>query len=159
MIKTELLPNIIGPLMYYTSDNFLLMDIIKGGNYKNNDTFIGLIEQKLIHFSAVLPDNYSEMYYKFDDDNYNTKIYIYYKSLDSNHQYLEVLTKSGGFFTISGMKFSPMSDNSLFILDKSYETNFRPDISFNIDIVNRPKKGYKKIVMGEVKWVVLQDLH
>jgi hypothetical protein len=44
-----------------------------------------------------------------------------------------------------------MSDNSLFILDKSYETNFRPDISFNIDIVNRPKKGYKKIVMGEVK--------
>jgi hypothetical protein len=25
--------------------------------------------------------------------------------------------------------------------------------------VNRPKKGYKKIVMGEVKWVVLQDLH
>ena len=71
MIKTEVLPNVIGPLIYYTSDNFLLMDIIKSGNYKNNDTFIGLIEQKLIHFSAVLPDNYSEMYYKFDDDNYN----------------------------------------------------------------------------------------
>jgi|TARA_B110000977_G_C11061209_1_gene486028 hypothetical protein len=151
MIKTEVLPNVIGPLIYYTSDNFLLMDIIKSGNYKNNDTFIGLIEQKLIHFSAVLPDNYSEMYYKFDDDNYNTKIYIYYKSLDTSHQHLEVLTKSGGFFTISGMKFSPMSDNSLFILDKSYETNFRPDISFNMDIVNRPKEGYKKIVIGEVK--------
>jgi len=44
-----------------------------------------------------------------------------------------------------------MSDNSLFILDKSYETNFRPDISFNMDIVNRPKEGYKKIVIGEVK--------
>ena len=47
----QVIPNIIGPLIYLNADNFLLEDILSNENYFENDGFHEIIEHHLSNFA------------------------------------------------------------------------------------------------------------
>jgi len=146
MNQYQVVPNVIGSLIYFCRDNFLLDDLIKEDDYQNNELFIGLIESHLKDFSRETERKLGKsIYYKFDDEKYNTKIFYYEKSKEKTHQFLTFQLWKGGFFTKRVIEHKPMSDKSLFIFDSVFDVSMKPDFEWRLDVSEHEKKKYKEI--------------
>ena len=142
MIKFNFI-NVLGPQLFYTTDNHLLYQILQETDSPaDNEEFISLLEEQIGCFLSLNQNIKSDLYYKLNSKSNNTKVLI---SLEEDVKINFKWTDGKNDFLSSTSFEMVMEQKSLFILPSSVDFDCESDSIYSLDLEITKNKKFKKL--------------